>query len=191
MIVSILKKTLKDIETELAEQTDRGAAIIACAILDDFLTEALQKRLVTNKEVIGRLFNYEANGPLAHFAAKIDIGFAVGIIKADMWSDLHNIRRTRNYFAHRAESLKFSNAKIARWCSELLTAKPEWKDPRERYLKVCSGMSAVFAVFKSTDIKLASVYMDRRIKEQHLEEFIKLIDRHIEEFDSRHPRSGR
>ena len=89
MIVSILKKTLKDIETELAEQTDRGAAIIACAILDDFLTEALQKRLVTNKEVIGRLFNYEANGPLAHFAAKIDIGFAVGIIKADMWSDLH------------------------------------------------------------------------------------------------------
>ena len=45
MIVSILKKTLKDIETELAEQTDRGAAIIACAILDDFLTEALQKRL--------------------------------------------------------------------------------------------------------------------------------------------------
>ena len=186
MLVSVLKKSLENIESELEKQTDRGAAIIACAILDEFLTEAIENRLLMNKRVADRLFNYEKNGPLAHFAAKIDVGFAIGILKSEMWNDLHLIRRIRNHFAHRSEALKFSDTKISRLCSELLTAKSSLKDPRERYLKVCSGMSAVFAVYKSLNIKLSHVYKDPKIKEQHMEEFIKLFDRYVDEFDAKH-----
>ena len=152
MLVSTIKDELKDIERELATQTDRGAAIIGAAILDDFLTDALKKRLILTADVRDRLFSHEINGPLSNFSGKIDIGFAVGLYGTDARSDFHCIRRIRNRFAHTPGIIKFSDEKILAWCASLRTVVIKDRDPRRRYLSVCSGAAATLASLALADI---------------------------------------
>jgi hypothetical protein len=113
VLVSAIEEKLKNITEELETQTDRGAAIIAAAIVDHFLAGAIEARLILTPDIKDRLFGGEANGPLAHFAAKIDVGFAIGILNDQMWSDLHDVRRIRNKFAHALEPVAFDDSKIS------------------------------------------------------------------------------
>jgi hypothetical protein len=157
MLVSVVKEKLINIRTELQAQTDRGAAIIGAAIIEDFLTDALKNRLILTADVSRRLFSHEANGPLADFSAKINIAFAVGLIEADQRADLHNTRRIRNRFAHTPEPLDFSDKKIATWCFQFRTIKEHTRSPRERYLGLCGGTSAYFAAICHPTAKLQSI----------------------------------
>jgi hypothetical protein len=159
MLISALKAELQDIGTELAQQTDRGAAIIGCALVEDFLTDAIKKRLILTSALRGRLFNY-ANGPLAHFSAKIDMGFALGLYPNDIRLDMHTIRRIRNRFGHSAPPLEFSDSEVTKLCSGLRSAKIELTDPRKRYLYVCSGMSALLAVIRDLPMQVNALMTD-------------------------------
>src|SRR3974377_107605 len=107
--------TLRPALKEVDKQSDRGAAIIACAIVDELLTRALQKPLILTSEVKDKLFSNERNGPLATFSNKIDLGFATGLLNSKVRSDLRNIRRVRNRFAHRLDPLEFKEAEISNW----------------------------------------------------------------------------
>src|SRR5664279_2548110 len=58
---------------ELKKQTDRGAAILAAAVLDQMLETVIEKRLLIfdskqRKALLGRM------APLSTFSAKIEIG---------------------------------------------------------------------------------------------------------------------
>ena len=143
MLVSTIKQKLRGIEDELAAQTDRGAAIIGSAIIEDFLSDALKERLILSSDLRKSLF--KANGLLANFSAKIDMAFAVGICSTNLRADLHDIRRIRNRFAHTPEPLRFSDEEIAGWCSQFRTVRIDSADPRRRYLSLCSGISAFMA----------------------------------------------
>jgi hypothetical protein len=183
MLISALKAELQHIATELAEQTDRGAAIIGCAIVDDFLTDAIKKRLILTSALRGRLFN-DANGPLAHFSAKIDMGFALGLYHDVIRVDMHTIRRIRNCFAHSAPPLDFSDRKIAKLCSELRTAKIELTDPRKRYLYVCSGLSAGLAVIRDLPMQVNALMTDDTMREQLNDGMAKLVKDFLDHFDA-------
>lgn len=183
MLVSALKAELQHIKTELEAQTDRGAAIIGCAIVDDFLTDAIKKRLILKSDVSNRLFKHES-GPLAHFSAKIDMGFALGLNRNDMRSDMHTIRRIRNGFAHSAPRLAFSDSEVTRLCSELRTAKTTLTAPRRRYLYVCSGMSAVLALVRDLPIRVNELVTDNAVREQLNEGMATLLNRYLRQFDT-------
>jgi hypothetical protein len=185
MLIIPLKEKLKDIEAELAEQTDRGAAIIWSAIVEDFLSDALQARLILTGGTKERLFNHEKNGPLADFAGKINVALAVGVIVPKMGNDLHHIRRIRNRFAHQPEPLKFSDPKIAAWCSSLETPMFGETNPRRRYNLVCAGMSAALAITAMLPVRLNSVYSNPDLQSKSQAAMRQLLDRHMEHLDKR------
>ncbi len=134
---------------ELEEQTDRGAAIIGAAYLDDRLAEAIRTRLVSDFDAItyrgGRLEKriFKGRGQLEPFGAKIDLAYALGMLGEKSHRDAHLIRSIRNDFAHIAEKTRFSTPKIENQCAALwLPANMLWPgtkkppaEPREQYLR--------------------------------------------------------
>jgi DNA-binding MltR family transcriptional regulator len=162
------EKELKAIFEEIDAQTDRGAAIISGAILEEQLTDALRHRLILTASLSNKIFSYEQNGALSDFAQKIDVAFAVGMIKPDVRDDLHNIRRIRNRFAHQIEPLDFKDSKILGFCSALRSGQ-DFKNPKARYMISFVSLSALLIALRNLDIKLKPIRdmdgMDEQIDE--------------------------
>jgi DNA-binding MltR family transcriptional regulator len=164
----ITKKTAEEIEAIYAEveaQTDRGAAIIAAAIVDDLLTEALRRRLILTTTLAENLFNFDKNGPLANLTQKIDLAFAVGMIRSSVRNDLHNIRRIRNRFAHKIEPLTFADQKISQWCALLATGE-NLVLPRHRYVVSCIRITSILSVLSQLEMRLTPVRAQPGMEEQ-------------------------
>jgi hypothetical protein len=106
------------IAREIGNQSDRGAAIVASAAIEDELEMALEKRLIIDP---GPLKNslFGGYGPLASFGAKIDLGRAVGLYSSDALNDLHTIRKIRNEFAHIRHPRDFNDQRIRALCMNL------------------------------------------------------------------------
>ncbi len=102
---------------EIDRQEDRAAAIIAAAFFEDRLTLAIRERLVNDPRVVNPLF--KGAGPLASFAAKIDLAYLLGIYGAPHRAKLHTIRNIRNEFAHNLAPLTFESQKIEGMCATL------------------------------------------------------------------------
>jgi DNA-binding MltR family transcriptional regulator len=134
---------------EIEAQTDRGAALISIAYLEERLSrairagfrDAIEEAKFDGSTVEKRLF--EGSGPLATLSAKIDYAFAVGFYGPVSYRELHLLRRVRNDFAHSADPLSFESPGIVDRCNELQL--PEWvrfpneektpTEPRARFLK--------------------------------------------------------
>jgi len=135
------------LSAELRTQTDRGAAIVAAAWLDDSMSFALNKYFKQHAESWKRLF--EGSGPLATFSAKIDLSRLVGLITNGVRSDLHMIRDVRNEFAHHVahrtahEQLSFETPHIRDKCSALrsVVGDTQTLTSREKYISVCLSLS--------------------------------------------------
>lgn len=102
---------------EIAAQSDRGAALIAQAYLEERLVAAIKARLAGTDEVLNRLF--KGTGPLASFSSRIDIGLALGLYEAEAHALFRQIKEVRNEFAHNAAPIDFASQKIAAHCSNL------------------------------------------------------------------------
>ena len=120
----VLRHIYKD-EPELAEiaeslpnHSDRDAALIYGAMVENFLERAIATHFVSGESTTA-LFSYRSSGPLATFAAKIQIGYALGVYEEHMRSDLRWIKNIRNAFAHVRKRIDFSTPAIADACSML------------------------------------------------------------------------
>ena len=112
-----------DMLAEIAEQSDRGAAIIAFAFLDDVLTEALQSRLHRYKhkgEDVSK-FMFTGAGPLATFSARRRLALMLGIVGPETYDDLERLAQIRNAFAHTRSRLTFESQRIKNLCEALIT----------------------------------------------------------------------
>ena len=76
---------------ELASQSDRSAAMVATAILDLVLTEALKSYLHTDTNIAAHFF--AADGPVGDLGAKVDLAFLVGLVSETSWRDLRELLR--------------------------------------------------------------------------------------------------
>ncbi|MEO6808839.1 MAG: transcriptional regulator, partial [Isosphaeraceae bacterium] len=86
------------------QESERGAALIAAAFLDDALLELLRAVLVDEPEIVTRLVGDETgsnNAPLSTFATRINLCYCLGLLDPDTQHDLKLIGRIRNKFAHR------------------------------------------------------------------------------------------
>jgi hypothetical protein len=104
---------------EIEKQNDRGAAIIAGALLEDFVVDAIKTRLLPDEKVIDQFLT--GMGPLATFSAKIDMAYLLKIVTSDCRRVMHIIRRVRNEFAHGLQPLSFETPRIQDMCSNLIT----------------------------------------------------------------------
>lgn len=107
---------------DLERQPDRGAALVAGAFLEERLLVALKARLhhLTQK-LEGEMF--KRSGPLATFAAKIDLGLLIGMYDPVMHANLHHIRKIRNEFAHKFVPITFKTQNVAAMCSNIKLPK--------------------------------------------------------------------
>lgn len=119
---------------ELENQSYRGAALIAAAVLDEILEMLLSRRLIdVGSDRHDALFG--RGKPLDAFSAKIELGYALGRYGNKARIQLETIRDVRNRFAHRIEPLKFTDPKIVEAIkSRALPSVPKTMSVREQFL---------------------------------------------------------
>lgn len=108
-----LRDLLKNIELvykELDGEHARGCVLSAVQYLDEHLRLVLLKYFVDDRKCNERLLEFER--PLGSFSARIDIAYACGLLRKDMYDDLHTIREIRNLFAHSWLPIDFSNTAV-------------------------------------------------------------------------------
>ena len=106
--------------SQIAQETNRGVAIVGAAYVDLVLREAITMRMV-NASVAKEIF--ENRGPLQGFGAKIQIAYSLGVYGDRAYKDLKLIKDIRNAFAHSAEAVEFENKIVESLCNELWFAK--------------------------------------------------------------------
>ena len=106
-----------------AEESDRGAAVLAHALFDHRLGNVLKSRNDGFKK--GRL----------QFWMKVEIAYALRLFDQEIRDGLSTINQIRNEFAHSLKQMDFRDKEVAALCSKLkLKTGPTPTDPRERYL---------------------------------------------------------
>lgn len=104
--------------TSITKETDRGAVLMSAAFLDDKLKELIEKRLVLDKKISRRAFDF--NGALGTFSSRIDFAYLIGVLPKNAQRDLHLIRAVRNQFAHHAAPLSYDEEKVKALCDRLV-----------------------------------------------------------------------
>lgn len=100
----------------LETDSERSAAIVAAAILDDILRKTISKKLVKlTKSESDKLFR--GTGPLASFSTKIHMGYALGVYGRKTRHDLVALNSVRNLFAHGLLIVTFDTEEVARTLS--------------------------------------------------------------------------
>lgn len=85
----------------IANESDRGAVLLAAAMLEDLIYQTLLERLPGNKKDI--------DGIASDFGRKIRLAAAVGIIEEETRKRLDLIRNLRNACAHLSNDLTFDH----------------------------------------------------------------------------------
>jgi hypothetical protein len=153
--------------SELNSQSDRGAGIVAAAVVEDALTSAIRSRLVelsnTRWEALfGRM------RPLSSFSAKIELGMALGLYDDNLRRLLDMLRDVRNLFAHRMEPVSFNDAKISDLVRNAMPARaPKMTTTRDQFilafmaaLTLLYGENATVIRIKPLDRTLQSVFLN-------------------------------
>ncbi|MCC7699044.1 hypothetical protein [Janthinobacterium sp. EB271-G4-7A] len=109
---------IMDFRTSLTSETDRGSALMAAAFLDDRIKSLLAARLVDDKKLGRRVFEF--NGPLGTFSSRIDFSYLLGLLPKNANRDLHLLRSIRNKFAHIAAPIGFDHPEIKPLCDSLV-----------------------------------------------------------------------
>lgn len=107
---------------EFQGETDRGAALVGAALLDQMLLDTLRAFLVEGR-IADELLE-GGNAPLGAFSARIKATYALGLIDQHEQHECEIIRKVRNEFAHRIHGTTFNEPRIAGWCASLQTDLP-------------------------------------------------------------------
>lgn len=101
---------------DLQKETDRGAALLAAAFLDDVLDVMLRAVFVGDPEAVNKIIG--PGRPLESFGARAHLAYCVGLLGTDIYADINLIREIRNDFAHRHPTT-FEVAEIRQKCERL------------------------------------------------------------------------
>lgn len=154
---------LKDFSSFLKEfqsETDRGAALVGAALIDQKLSDILEAFMVNNK-IADELLN-GANAPLGALSARTKAAYAFGLIDDHELGECDLIRKIRNEFAHSIHGTTFFDQKIHSLCKNLKSDLPgERKDfsdkPREMFI------NAVILIVLRLTYRSERVSKERRI----------------------------
>lgn len=101
---------------DLQKETDRGAALLGAAFLDDVLDVMLRAAFVADNEAVNRILG--AGRPLESFGARAHLAYCLGLVAPDVYADINLIREIRNDFAHRHPT-NFDHPEILAKCRKL------------------------------------------------------------------------
>ncbi len=108
------------LKLSLINESDRGAVVVAAALLEDDLDEILenliQRNGVTPKHIKEM---FALNGPLSSFSSKSLICYGFGLISKEIFDDLSQIRKLRNKLAHSPDRVDFLSSDIEDHVAEI------------------------------------------------------------------------
>ena len=116
-------KYLSEFLKEFQSETDRGAALVGAALIDDRLERLLRSHFIDGKEANDLLGTGSA--PIGSFAARTKAAYCLGLITELEFKECNIIRRVRNEFAHQVHGLDFSNDKLSDLCGNLAANTPD------------------------------------------------------------------
>ena len=105
-------------------ESDRGAALVAAAMLDDRLKAMLAAFLIESSEAEQLLAGF--NAPLGTFSARATAAMALGLLERHEFDEISLIRKIRNEFGHAWETIPFESGKVAD-----LVGRLPWLGPPE------------------------------------------------------------
>jgi len=108
----------------LANESDRSAAIMASALVEQILYTCLSAHLADPENGEQREWFFGHAAPFRTFDAKIKLGQALAVYDEGLVARLTIIRKVRNVFAHRSLPLDFTHEALRPLCLEL-TPNPE------------------------------------------------------------------
>jgi len=106
----------KEFLEEFRMESDRAAAILAGAYLDQSLLQILRRSVVPKLGLEDKLLGTDK--PLGTFSARINVCAAFGLIGEEEFRDLHWVRRIRNAFAHGQHGLTFDSPELAKFAGQ-------------------------------------------------------------------------
>src|ERR1051325_129004 len=120
---------------DLERESDRGAALVGAAFLDDVLDVLLRAAFINEPDVVGKLMGM--GRPLESFGSRAHLSYCMGLLGADVYADINLIREIRNDFAHRGPT-SFDMPEIGAKCLRLrilcTVGVDESCGPRERFI---------------------------------------------------------
>lgn len=114
--------------TEFGRESDRGAALTAAAVLDDWLAEILSAFFADTQSSRDLIAGF--NAPLGNLAARAAAAHAIGLIQDGEFNEITIIRKIRNEFGHSWKEVSFSKGRVADLCNQL-----SWLGPKEHEAK--------------------------------------------------------
>jgi DNA-binding MltR family transcriptional regulator len=134
---------------QLRSESDRGAALIGMAYLDNLLEKLVRARMIDEEKHLDQLLDYP--GPLCTANARTALAYALGWIGPQNLKDLSTVRRIRNKFAHSCSGLPFeSDQGIIQLCRNLKAA--EFAGYRLRLSRDRFFISVVFLGLQLTEL---------------------------------------
>lgn len=100
---------LNEFLKEFNKESDRGAALNAAAVLDDWLKNILEAFFADTKS--GKELVSGFNAPLGTFAAKATAAHALGLLQDNEYQEITLIRKIRNEFGHSWRGINFESQK--------------------------------------------------------------------------------
>src|SRR5690625_864162 len=92
---------------EFQAETDRGAALVGAALIDDRLVRLLKAHFLECKESEDLLKGGSA--PLGAFSARIKMAYCLGLITDLEYKECDYIRSIRNEFEHKVHVITFKD----------------------------------------------------------------------------------
>ncbi len=110
---------------EFQEETDRGAALVGAALIDERLERLLRSHLIECKQS-NEILN-GSNAPVGTFSARTKLAYSLGLITQLEFNEIEVIRRVRNEFAHKVHGMSFKDQKVNDLCQNLKANTPDGK----------------------------------------------------------------
>ena len=161
------QKQLKEGAHALWEESDRGCALVAGALVDEHLRDYLAAYFETDG--IAKLVLDEQNAPAGTFSARIKLAFAIGVIGKEWYDGLEILRGIRNEAAHfetkrgRGFDTGFGNRAVRDRCLALLGSSAV---ARERFKDKPRLVFCWYASYSSESLaELAAAMRFIRVKE--------------------------
>jgi len=146
-----------DFLTEFQNESERAAAVLGAAYLDDLLKQLLEGFLVNDEAALKELLS-DMNA-LGTYAVRAKVAYAAGIIAKDERDDLAQIGAIRNKFAHRKEALSFEEPPVSAHCGNFTLVKERFAaEPKlaKVYPRSNRGMY-------NLEVALLAYYLTRRL----------------------------
>jgi DNA-binding MltR family transcriptional regulator len=135
-----------DFRQTLTHESDRAAALMSAAYLDEQLKTLLNRMLVDDTKVKERVLG--TSGAIDSFSSRIDLAYLLGLIPKNFRDDLELIRRIRNEFAHTAQKMDFETGVIKSRCFLLKSAYgTENMDAHQKFLRTSVVIATKLANF--------------------------------------------